>query len=152
MKDSGPTLSDSEPDLALPTRFVRIDTADQIWNITKDKTQVGRAKECDICIVDPTVHRQHALLVKMPEGNFLITDISGLDGNGIYVNDERIIQKELCSGDLVEFGAVHLRFIMEISNTTSEPDNLDLDPRKSITLSPAELSISKTTEPELTAH
>jgi len=98
------------------------------------------------------VHRQHAMLVRTPEGQILLTDISGMGGNGIFVNDERVLHKELRSGDLVEFGAVHLRFLMELSDRESEPENFDSEQNKPVSLNLAELSNSATTKPELAAH
>lgn len=75
-----------------------------------DLVRIGRHQENDIRLEDKTVHRYHALLHRSPDGDFLIRDLSGLNGNGVYVNGARIEQAALRPGDLVELGAVRLRF------------------------------------------
>ncbi len=152
MQIKGSTTAVGESIPILPAWFVRTGSTGQIWPITKESMRIGRAKDCEICIAEPTVHRQHAMLVRTPEGQILLTDISGMGGNGIFVNDERVLHKELRSGDLVEFGAVHLRFLMELSDRESEPENFDSEQNKPVSLNLAELSNSATTKPELAAH
>lgn len=93
-------------------------TADQIksgqepWAVPlgHDLVRIGRHQENDIRLEDKTVHRYHALLHRSPDGDFLIRDLSGQAGNGVYVNGMRIEQAALRSGDLVELGSVRLRF------------------------------------------
>jgi hypothetical protein len=72
--------------------------------------RIGRHEENDVRFEHKTVHRYHAVLHRTGEGEFVITDLSGVGGNGIYVNGARIEQSPLRSGDLVELGAVRLRF------------------------------------------
>ena len=76
----------------------------------KISLRIGRHQENDIRLEDKTVHRYHALLHRSPDGDFLIRDLSGETGNGVYVNGARIEQAALRPGDLVELGAVRLRF------------------------------------------
>ena len=93
-------------------------TADQFnrghmpWAVPlgQDLLRIGRHQENDIQLEDKTVHRYHALLHRSPDGDFLIRDLSGTAGNGVYVNGARIEQAALRPGDLVELGAVRLRF------------------------------------------
>jgi hypothetical protein len=93
-------------------------TADQFsqghapWAVplSHDLLRIGRHQENDIRLEDKTVHRYHALLHRSPDGDFLIRDLSGQTGNGVYVNGSRIEQTALQPGDLVELGAVRLRF------------------------------------------
>ena len=75
-----------------------------------DLLRIGRHQENDIRLEDKTVHRYHALLHRSADGDFLIRDLSGQNGNGVYVNGSRIDQTALRPGDLVELGAVRLRF------------------------------------------
>lgn len=78
--------------------------------LSHDLLRIGRHQENDIRLEDKTVHRYHALLHRSPDGDFLIRDLSGDAGNGVYVNGARIAQTQLRPGDLVELGAVRLRF------------------------------------------
>ncbi len=59
----------------------------QLFELTADETIVGREQFCDIVLRNHTVSRQHARIVRSPEG-FFIEDLSSL--NGTYVNGRRI--------------------------------------------------------------
>lgn len=72
--------------------------------------RIGRHEENDICLSNKTVHRYHAVLHLSPDDSYVISDISGNQGNGVFVNAERIEHATLCNGDLIEIGDVKLRF------------------------------------------
>ena len=78
--------------------------------LAQDLVRIGRHAENDVRLNDKTVHRYHALVQRSSDGEFLIRDLSGAAGNGVYVNGSRIELAPLHSGDLVELGAVRLRF------------------------------------------
>jgi hypothetical protein len=71
---------------------------------------IGRDEENDVRLRDNTVHRYHAAVHHTNEGEFIIKDLSGDGGNGVYVNGHRVGERPLAPGDLVELGAVKLRF------------------------------------------
>ncbi len=71
---------------------------------------IGRDEDNDVRLRDDTVHRYHAAVHHTHEGEFIIKDLSGDGGNGVYVNGRRIGERPLVAGDLVELGAVKLRF------------------------------------------
>jgi pSer/pThr/pTyr-binding forkhead associated (FHA) protein len=56
------------------------------------------------------VHRYHAVIERTPEEAFIITDVSGKDGNGMRINGERKAKGQLADGDLIELGRAKLRF------------------------------------------
>jgi diguanylate cyclase (GGDEF)-like protein len=63
---------------------------------------VGRSKNCEIPISDPSCSRQHALF-EVREGKFFVEDLKST--NGVRVNGVRIIGKyELTEGDRVQLG------------------------------------------------
>lgn len=72
--------------------------------------RIGRHEENDICLSNKTVHRYHAVLHLSPDDSYVISDISGAQGNGVFVNAERIEHATLRNGDLIEIGDVKLRF------------------------------------------
>ena len=76
----------------------------------RDVVRIGRHQENDIRFEDRTVHRYHALVHRAPTGDFHIRDLSGSGGNGVYVNGHRVDEAGLRSGDLIELGAIRLRF------------------------------------------
>ena len=74
-------------------------------------TRIGRQDDNEICIPDNSVHRYHAAIERSPEGDVVICDLSGPEGNGVRINGERVAAAPLADGDLVELGRVKLRFV-----------------------------------------
>jgi FHA domain len=81
-----------------------------VHRIDSSMIRIGRHEENDIRLVSQTVHRYHAVLHRTSEQKFVITDLSGPQGNGVVVNAERVDQAALAAGDLIELGDVRLRF------------------------------------------
>ena len=69
--------------------------------ISAQQMVLGRDEICDITIPDSSISRRHAIISRQGE-QFLIQDCSST--NGTYVNDVRIPQKELKSGDKIKAG------------------------------------------------
>jgi phosphoserine phosphatase RsbU/P len=59
----------------------------QFFDLTADEMVVGRDQFCDIVLRKHTVSRQHARIVRAPDG-YYIEDLSSL--NGTYVNGHRL--------------------------------------------------------------
>lgn len=78
--------------------------------LTGTMIRVGRHEENDIQLTSQTVHRHHAVLHVTPRQTYVLTDLSGPEGNGVLVNGKRTEQTELTSGDLIELGDMKLRF------------------------------------------
>jgi hypothetical protein len=72
--------------------------------------RIGRHEDNDIRLTDSSVHRYHAVIQRTAEENFVITDVSGKEGNGIRVNGERTAQAHLVDGDIIELGRARLKF------------------------------------------
>lgn len=71
---------------------------------------IGRRRESDIVLDDPTVSRVHAELT-VREGGFVITDSGSL--NGTYVNRRPVDVGELADGDEVWIGK--MRFVFRVT-------------------------------------
>ena len=67
---------------------------------------VGRAPTSDFPIIDPTISRRHAQILRQDD-RILVRDLGS--SNGTYVNGERIESVELKTGDIVTFGKVKFR-------------------------------------------
>jgi len=67
---------------------------------------VGRAPTSDFPIIDPTISRRHAQILRQDD-RILVRDLGS--SNGTYVNGERIESVELKAGDIVTFGKVKFR-------------------------------------------
>jgi hypothetical protein len=72
--------------------------------------RIGRHQDNDIRLPDTSVHRYHAVIEQTPEEAFVITDLSGTDGNGVRVNGERLARAQLADGDIIELGRTRLKF------------------------------------------
>ena len=78
--------------------------------IRRDMLRIGREDDNDIRIPAMGVHRYHAAIHREDFGDYRITDLSGLDGNGIAVNGQRCSDARLADGDLIQLGPGRLRF------------------------------------------
>ncbi len=72
--------------------------------------RIGRHEDNDIRLTDSSVHRYHAVIERTPEEEFVITDLSGKEGNGVRVNGARTAQARLADGDVIELGRMKLKF------------------------------------------
>jgi hypothetical protein len=71
--------------------------------------RIGRHRDNDICLLNDSISRRHALLhFDADKRRFVITDLGG--GNGVVVNKIKQQSHDLNDGDLVELGEVRLRF------------------------------------------
>lgn len=68
---------------------------------------IGRLRECDICLNDVNVSRQHAELARAGEG-WAIRDLGST--NGTLVDGKKITEVGLVDGDVIEIGATRLVF------------------------------------------
>lgn len=71
-------------------------------------TRLGRHRENEICLMNNSVHRRHAVLNVSQDGVFSIHDLA--TKNGVAVNGARISQQNLNDGDVIELGEVKLKF------------------------------------------
>lgn len=68
---------------------------------------VGRLSECTLVLEDGNVSRRHAEI--RPQGTgFKVVDLAST--NGTNVNGERIAERQLRDGDVIEFGGTKVRF------------------------------------------
>ena len=68
---------------------------------------IGRGESVEISILDPKASRQHAELVKMGD-TYVITDLKSQ--NGVIVNDLKIAQHKLTTGDKIIIGSTVFKF------------------------------------------
>lgn len=69
--------------------------------------RVGRSKDCEIFLVDPSVSRNHAVLDV--QGDHVVVRDAG-STNGTFVNGERVELRTLRPGDRVAFGKTEMAF------------------------------------------
>jgi pSer/pThr/pTyr-binding forkhead associated (FHA) protein len=74
---------------------------------TQDIINIGRTEDNEVVIPNLGVSRQHAQIRKEKD-KFIVTDLNST--NGTYLNEERVISKELQHGDLIKIGKHTITF------------------------------------------
>jgi FHA domain/zinc-ribbon domain len=84
--------------------------------ITLDKELVtlGRHPDSDVVFDDITVSRRHAEVARQ-NGGYLVRDVGSL--NGTYLNQERVEQAPLVSGDELQIGKFRMVFLAALEGT-----------------------------------
>ncbi len=83
----------------------------EIW---KDRTTIGRSRDCDIFLEDISVHRKQASIVLGVAGYALYDDHGSGDS---FVNGRPVKQQLLVDGDQLLFGNTALTFYSQTSAT-----------------------------------
>ncbi len=73
-----------------------------------EEVTIGRSPGSDIFLDDITVSRNHAVLIRKPDG-YYIKDQGSL--NGTYINRARVETQKLYDGDQLQIGKYKLTFI-----------------------------------------
>lgn len=87
-----------------------IEVGDQKFIVGRAMLRVGREADNDICLQEKTVHRYHAVIRRTTDGEVIVTDLSGPDGNGVLINGTRIAEGKLKRGDVIAIGEVKMSF------------------------------------------
>ena len=86
-----------------------------VFELDMNEVIVGRAADSGLVLEDKRASRRHAAVT--PEsGGCVIRDLNS--GNGLYVNGERISQKVLTGGDVIQIG--HSRLVFDDKPSSSE--------------------------------
>ena len=85
------------------------------YYISGRRVVLGRSDKVDVQVLDEKASREHAEIVNI-NGDFILTDLKSQ--NGTVVEDLKITQHKLSSGDKIIIGATVLKF--EIFNIESE--------------------------------
>jgi hypothetical protein len=88
----------------LALRMLKGMPSDARFPLTRD-LRVGRSRESDIFLVDPSVSRAHAIL-EVRDGSVVVRDSGST--NGTFVNGERVQLRTLRAGDRVAFGKTEM--------------------------------------------
>ena len=81
--------------------------AGQAFALSDTLTRLGRHPDSEIMLDDITVSRRHAE-VERTAGGYVLRDAGSL--NGTYVNQQRVDEKQLDSGDELQVGKFRLVF------------------------------------------
>jgi FHA domain len=97
--------------------LIGLDMVGSVHEITSRRVNVGRTRDNDLRVVDPTVSRLHAMLT-VRNGEAMLVDANSR--NGIFVNGIQVRYARLDDGDLVTFGTVRFRYRVG-SDTAGSP-------------------------------
>ena len=87
--------------------LIGLDLVGCVHEIAGRRVNIGRTRDNDLRIVDPTVSRLHAMLT-VRDGEATVVDANSR--NGIFVNGIQVRYARLDDGDLVTFGTVRFRY------------------------------------------
>ena len=87
-----------------------VEYAGQRHAIGRSMLRIGREADNDISLMEKTVHRYHAVIRRTTDGEVVITDLSGAEGNGVLINGTRVGEGRLKPGDIIGIGEVRLKF------------------------------------------
>jgi FHA domain len=76
----------------------------------REMLSIGRGEDNDLVLDEATVHRYHAIIQRTTDALFLIKDLGGPGGNGVFVNDERVTEAHLLDADRISLGTANLVF------------------------------------------
>jgi pSer/pThr/pTyr-binding forkhead associated (FHA) protein len=99
-----------------------IDPADNIVNISKTVFNIGRRVDNDLALEDARVSRQHAQIRYSPDGCILF-DLNSTGGT--FINNNKVIQQKLHSGDVISLAGVTLIYGEELQQDPNDITDCD---------------------------
>jgi predicted component of type VI protein secretion system len=72
---------------------------------------IGRSREADVIVKDQLASRRHCVLEADADGQWLLTDQNS--SNGTLVNGQRVTERSLHDGDLVQVGKAVFELVLE---------------------------------------
>lgn len=112
---SPPAAAQVEPHIR--RYLIGLDTAGSMYEIMLPRVNIGRTRDNDMRILDPTVSRLHAVL-KIRGRDVTIIDANSR--NGVFVNGIQLRYAKLEDGDTVTIGAVPFRYRVGSGSTGGE--------------------------------
>lgn len=79
-----------------------------VFELRNERTTIGRSRDSDIFLEDLAVSRLHATINRDPAGRYLFRDEQS--ANGVFVNGEKVAERQLEEGDEVQIGQTMLVF------------------------------------------
>jgi FHA domain-containing protein len=102
-----PTQAVTPEELGMPPDTVTLHVNGRRFDVTKERTTIGRSRDCDVQIDDASASRRHAELRR--EGlTYWIVDLDST--NGLEVNGLRTQRAKLDHGDKITIGSTEISF------------------------------------------
>jgi pSer/pThr/pTyr-binding forkhead associated (FHA) protein len=107
-----PTAAASAEELGVAREVVTLNVNGTRHDVTKQRTTLGRSRDCDVLIEDPSASRRHAELRQ--EGTaYWIVDLDST--NGLEVNGMRTKRAKLQNGDRITIGSTDVSFRRDVT-------------------------------------
>jgi hypothetical protein len=106
-----PTEAASPAELGVEKELVSLSVNGRKHEVTKQRTTIGRSRDCDVQIEDPSASRRHAELRQEGTGYWLI-DLDST--NGLEVNGLRTKRAKLDHGDKITIGSTQISFRRDV--------------------------------------
>src|ERR1043165_976772 len=74
----------------------------------RERTSIGRDRQCDICVDDPMVSTSHAEIVRDVTGAYRLRDLGSR--RGTFLGTRQVSEIELREGDELLIGPARMRF------------------------------------------
>lgn len=100
---------EKSPTPSLPEKAYLVVNA-QVYPLNKKIIRIGRNLENDLVINDPTISRYHAE-IHYKDSQFLLRDLKS--SGGTYLNNRKIIEGVMFSGDIILFSKTPVMFMAE---------------------------------------
>jgi hypothetical protein len=107
-----PTQAATPDDLGVEREVVTLSVDGQRFEVSKRRTLIGRSRECDIQIDDPSASRRHAE-VRQEGTAYWIVDLDST--NGLEVNGMRTQRAKLDHGDKITIGSTDIAFRRDLA-------------------------------------
>ncbi len=120
-------IADASPESAPETSVAQLIIGDgKIVSLQAEVVNVGRDRENHIVLEDPYVSRHHMQL-RLREGGYLLFDVNSHAGT--FVNNVRVREHRLQSGDVIYIGKTQILYLEEPSENGDEINQTQaLDP------------------------
>ncbi len=107
-------VRDTTPHTGVPAwpaqAWLKVEAGDLTVPISAEIVSIGRHEDNVVHLTDKSVHRFHAIIHRNDDAHFVITDVSGEEGNGVRINGELMARAHLADGDRIELGRARLTF------------------------------------------
>ena len=113
--------------------LVRIDGDKSTSHALGRRTQIGRARDCELHIDSSSVSRHHAMIL-IAGREAIIEDLNST--NGVIVNGRHVTRQVLNDGDLLTIGDIQFRYV-------EKPVRRSAEPQGAAAAEQAELSITR---------
>jgi hypothetical protein len=88
------------------------DSRTESYQIDHGMVRIGRETDNDLCLSDPSIHRYHAVLERTPDAEFYLSYLGDPGSDGLFVNGVPIQRERLRGGEVLQIGAIKLRFAL----------------------------------------